>query len=328
MRRRDALALAAVAAALRPAWSSAQAAAMQTVGLLLPYVENEEQARSRVGAFQRALKERGWADGRNLSLAFRYSQGRLDRLPALAADLVTANVDVMVTAGTEATGVAQRATTRIPIVMVAIGDPVAAGFVASLARPGRNITGTSLLATELSAKRVQLLKEALPGLARMAVFWGPNNASTVQKFKQIRAAAALLGVHVQSLELRSPADLETGFEAAGKFGAEAIMTTEDGVQIAHRAQVVELAMRRRIVLASEFGEFARAGALMSYGPDILDAFRGAADYVDKILKGAKPGELPVVQPTRFEFVVNLKTAKALGLTVPHSLLARADEVVE
>jgi putative ABC transport system substrate-binding protein len=316
------------AAALQPLFATAQQTKVPTVGLLLPYVQSEAQAQARVIAFQTSLQERGWVDHRNVVLEFRYSEGRLDRLPALAADLIAKNVDVILTAGTEATDAARKATTRVPIVMAAIGDPVAAGFIASLARPGGNITGTSLLATELSAKRLDLLKQMLPALTRLAVLWGPNNASTVQKFSQIRSAAALLNVQIRSLELRVPADLEKSFETAAQFGAEAIMTTEDAIQIAYRTRVVELARDQRIPVASEFGEFARAGALMSYGPKILDAFRDAASYVDKILRGADPADLPVEQPTRFELVVNLKTAGALGVTVPESLVARADEVIE
>jgi putative ABC transport system substrate-binding protein len=296
--------------------------------LLLPYIEDDPQARARVVAFQASLQERGWVDQRNVTLVFRYSQGRLDRLPALVADLLAAQADIIVTAGTEATGAAQKATKKVPIVMMAIGDPVAAGFIASLAHPGGNITGTSLLATELSAKRLELLKQALPGINRIAVLWGPNNASTVQKFKEGQVAAGLLGVQLQSVELRVPGDIETGLDAAEKFGAQAVMTTEDGIQIANRDQLLALAARKRIPVASEFGEFARAGALISYGPNILDAFRNAADYVDKLLRGAKPAELPVEQPTRFELVINLKAAKAFGLTIPPSILGAADEVIE
>jgi putative ABC transport system substrate-binding protein len=264
----------------------------------------------------------------NVAFEFRYAEGHMDRLPALAADLVRTNVDVVVTAGTEPTDAARKATTIIPIVMVAIGDPLAAGFIASLARPGGNITGTSLLATELSAKRLALLKEALPALARLAILWSPNNASTVQKLKQIEAAAATLGVQTQSLDLRASGDIEKSFQLAAQFGAEAVMTTEDAIQITYRARVVDLATRQRIPVASEFGEFAHAGAFMSYGPNILDSFRHAGDYVDKVLKGAKPADLPVEQPTRFELIINLNSAKALGITMPASILSRADEVIE
>jgi len=317
-----------VSAPLPPLAAHAQQARMPKVGLLLPYSQSEAQAEARVAAFQDSLQQRGWADQRNLILAFRYSEGRLDRLPALVADLLAENVDIILTAGTEATGAAQKATTRVPIIMAAIGDPVAAGFVRSLAQPGGNITGTSLLATELSAKRLELLKQTLPALQTVAVFWSPNNASTVQKFKEIQVAATLLDVRLTSVELRAPADIEMGVENAVNSNANAVMTTEDGIQIANRDRLIDLTMRKRIPVASEFGEFARAGALISYGPNVLDAFRSAATYVDKVLRGTTPADLPVEQPTRFELVINLKTAKALGLRVPDSLVTRADQVIE
>jgi putative ABC transport system substrate-binding protein len=294
----------------------------------LPYVQSDPQAQARVNAFRAALQERGWTDGRNVRLEFRYTEGQPNRLPALAADLVQQNVDVILTAGTESTDAARKATKTIPIVMAAVGDPIAAGFIASLARPGANITGASLLATELTAKRLQLLKEVVPGLTRLAVFWSAANASVVQKLKQIQAAAPQFRVQLHPFELHVPDDLDKGFESAAKFGAQAIMTTEDAIQITYRVRVVELGKQHRMPVASEFGEFAQAGALMSFGPSILDHFRHAAGYVDKLFKGARPGDLPVEQATRFELIVNLKTAKALGLTIPPSVVSRADEVIQ
>jgi putative ABC transport system substrate-binding protein len=246
----------------------------------------------------------------------------------LAADLASKPVDVILTAGTESTDAARKATQSIPIVMAAVGDPIAAGFITSLARPGANITGASLLATELTAKRLQLLKEVFPALTRLAVFWSAANASVVQKLKQIQAAAPHFRVQLHAFELRVPDDLDKGFESAVQFGAQALMTTEDAIQITYRARVVELGKQHRMPVASEFGEFAQAGALMSFGPSILDQFRYAASYVDKLFKGAKPGDLPVEQATRFELLVNLKTAKALGLTIPPSVLSRADEIIQ
>ena len=301
---------------------------VRRIGLLLPYIESDSQAQARVTAFRAALQERGWVDGRNAGFEFRYAEGQPDRLPALATDLVQKKVDVILTAGTESTDAARKATKNIPIVMAAVGDPIAAGFIINLARPAGNVTGASLLATELTAKRLQLLKEVLPALTRVAVLWSAANASVVQKVKQIQTAAPLFGVQLHLFELRAPSDIEKGFESAAKFGAQAVMTTEDALQITYRARVVELGKRHRIPVASEFGEFAHAGALMSYGPSILDQFRSAAGYIDKIFKGAKPGDLPVEQATRFELVINLKTAKALGLTIPPSLLGRADEVIQ
>jgi putative ABC transport system substrate-binding protein len=294
----------------------------------LPYIESDSQAQARVTAFRTALQERGWVDGRNAGLEFRYTEGHPDRLPALAAELVQRNVDVILTAGTESTDAARKATKSIPIVMAAVGDPIAAGFIASLARPGGNITGASLLATELTAKRLQLLKETIPALTRVTVLWSAANASVIQKLKQIQAAAPLFGVQLQPLELRATSDLEKSFESAAQVGAQAVMTTEDAIQITNRMRVAELGKRHRIPVASEFGEFAHAGVLMSYGPSILDQFRHAAGYVDRILKGARPGDLPVEQATRFELIINVRTARTLGLTIPPSVLVRADEVIE
>ena len=301
---------------------------VRRLGLLLPYVQSDPQAQARVSAFTAALQERGWTDGRNVRLEFRYTEGQANRLPALAAELAQSNVDCILTAGTESTDAARKATKTIPIVMAAVGDPIAAGFIASLARPGANITGASLLATELTAKRLQLLKEVIPALTRLAVLWSAANASVVQKLKQIQAAAPQFGVQLHPFELRVPDDLDKGFESAVQYRAQAVMTTEDAIQITSRVRVAELGKRHRMPVASEFGEFAHAGALMSYGPSILDQFRYAAGYVDKIFKGARPGDLPVEQATRFELIVNLTTAKTLALTIPPSVLSRADEVIQ
>ena len=301
---------------------------VRRLGLLLPYIQRDPQAQARVSAFTAALQERGWTDGRNVRFEFRYTEGQASRLPALAAELAQSNVDVILTAGTESTDAARKATKTIPIVMAAVGDPIAAGFIASLARPGANITGASLLATELTAKRLQLLKEVIPALTRLAVLWSAANASVVQKLKQIQAAAPQFGVQLHAFELRVPDDLDKGFESAVQFRAQAVMTTEDAIQITYRARVVELGKQHRMPVASEFGEFAQAGVLMSFGPSILDQFRSAASYVDKLFKGARPGDLPVEQATRFELIVNLKTAKLLGLTFPPSVLSRADKVIQ
>jgi putative ABC transport system substrate-binding protein len=300
---------------------------VRRLGLLLPYIESDPQAQARVTAFRAALHERGWTDGRNIRFEFRYTEGQSDRLPALAVDLVQKPIDAVLTAGTESTDAARRATKTIPIVMAAVGDPIAAGFIASLARPGGNVTGASLLATELTAKRLQLLKDTLPGLTRVAVLWSAANASVIQKLKQIQTAAPQFGVQLHTFELRAPGDLEKGFESAVQFGAQALMTTEDAIQITYRARIVELGKRHRLPVASEFGEFAQAGVLMSFGPSILDQFRYAAGYVDKIFKGAKPEDLPVEQATRFELVLNLGTARLLGLAIPPAVLARADEII-
>ena len=301
---------------------------VRRIGLLLPYIESDSQAHARVSAFRAALQELGWADGRNARFEFRYTEGQLDRLPALAADLVERKMDVILTAGTESTDAAWKATKNIPIVMAAVGDPIAAGFIGSLARPGGNVTGASLLATELTAKRLQLLKETRPRLTRVAVLWSAANASVVQKVKQIRAALRSSEFNSNRLSCWPPAILKKASSPPRSSAPKAVMTTEDALQITNRVRVAELGKRHRIPVASEFAEFARAGALMSYGPSILDQFRDTAGYVDKIFKGAKPSDPPVEQATRFKLVINLKTAKALGLTIPPSLLGRADEVIQ
>jgi putative ABC transport system substrate-binding protein len=232
-------------------------------------------------------------------------------------------MDIIVTSGTEPVQVAYNATKTIPIVMLAIGDPVGAGVVTCLARPGGNVTGMSLFATDLSAKRLELLKAILPGLTRAAILWNPDNASVALKFQQFQQAAPALGIQIQSIEVRRAEDLDRGVEAAARAHAEAIMDTGDALQNTYRVQIVEGAMRYRLPLMSEFGASVDAGALCSYGPSLIDLYRRAATFVDKILKGAKPGDLPVEQPTKFELVINLKTAKALGITIPQSLLLRA-----
>jgi len=327
MKRRTALVLLVGGAIGWPLVARAQSP-VRRLGLLLPYIQSDPQAQARVSALTAALHERGWTDGQNVRLEFRYTEGQPNRLPGLAADLVQRNVDVILTAGTESTDAARKATKTIPIVMAAVGDPIAAGFIASLARPGGNITGASLLATELTAKRLQLLKEVIPTLARLAVLWSSANASVVQKLKQIQAAAPQFGVQLHTFELRVPEDLDKSFESAVQSRDQAVMTTEDAIQITYRARVVELGKQHKIPVASEFGEFAQAGALMSFGPSILDQFRYAASYIDKLFKGARPADLPVEQATRFELIVNLKTAKVLGLMIPSSVLSRADEVIQ
>src|SRR6516165_1459477 len=329
MRRREFIALFGGVAVVWPVAARAQQGVqMRRIGILLPYIESDSQAQARVTAFRTALEERGWAHGQNVAFDFRYAEGQLDRLPILAADLVRMNVHVILTAGTEATDAARKASGSIPIVMAAVGDPIAAGFIASLARPGGNITGASLLATELTAKRLELLKEVLPTLTRLAVFWSAANASVVQKLKQIQVAAPRFGVQLHAFELHVPDDLDKSFKSAVQVGAQAVMTTEDAIQITYQTRVAELGKQHKIPVASEFGEFAQAGTLMSFGPSILDQFRYAARYVDELFKGARPGDLPVEQATRFELLINMKTAKALGLTIPQSVLGRADQIIE
>jgi putative ABC transport system substrate-binding protein len=279
-------------------------------------------------AFRQGLREQGYVLGQNIVVEFRSANGNLERLAELAMELTNLNVAVIVASGTEATQAAQKATRVIPIVMSNTGDPVGSGIVASLARPGANVTGLSLVATELSAKRLELLKEAMPGLTRVAVLWNPNNASVTLKAKETAAAARILGLQLQSLEARVPADLETQILAAARAQADALITADDQFLSSQRATIIGLASRYRLPVMSEFREMAEAGGLASYGPSLPDLARRAASYVDRILKGAKPGDLPVEQPTTFELVINLKTAKALGLTIPPAVLARADDIIQ
>jgi putative tryptophan/tyrosine transport system substrate-binding protein len=328
MRRRDfAKGIASSAVAWSFAVHAQQGERVRRIGILLSSTESDALTHALINAFRTGLKEHGWTEGLNFKLEFRYAGGKLEQLPILAADLMQANVDLIVTGGTEPIQAASKASTSIPIVMTTIGDPVGAGVVASLARPGGNVTGLSLLATELSAKRVELLK-GLPTLTRVAVLWNPTNASVVLKFKEIETAAKFLNIQVRSMPIREAKDIERVLQPAELDNAEAVITTEDALQMTYRSRIIDLARQQKVPVASEFGVFARSGSLMSYGPSILDLWRRAAGYVDKIFKGVKPADLPVEQPTSFELVVNLKSAKALGLAVPPTMLTRADEVIE
>ena len=278
-------------------------------------------------AFRQGLRDLGYIAGQNLVLEFRSADGKTERLPDLAAELVQMNMDVLVGSGTPPAQALQKATQTIPIVMSNVGDPVGAGLVTSLARPGGNVTGLSLLATELSAKRLEIFKEVVPGLARVAVLMNPNNASVQLKVKETATAARVLGLQLQVLEARVPGDLEVLFQSAVKARTDAVIIADDQFLSGLRAKIIGLAMAHKLPVASEFREFPEAGGLCSYGPSLTDQARRAATYVDRILKGAKPANLPVEEPTKFELVINLKAAKALGLTVPQSALLRADEIL-
>ena len=270
----------------------------------------------------------GWIEGKAFAFERRYAENRPERLPELAAELVQLNVDVIVGVGTLAPLAAKRATTTIPIVMTAAGDPLGSGLVATLAQPGGNVTGRSLMAPELGGKRLELLKELLPRLARVAVLWHAANPYSARVFKQVQAAGGTLGIEVQSLEMRDPDDLDGAFETVRRQHPDALITVEDPLTFTNRKRIADFAIGQQLPSLSGLSEFAAAGGLMSYVANQADLFRRAAGYVDKILKGAKPADLPVQQPTKFESVINLKTAKALGITIPPSLLARADEVIE
>jgi putative ABC transport system substrate-binding protein len=279
-------------------------------------------------AFRLGLRDLGWVEGKNISIEYRYAEGRRDRLPDLAADLVRLKVEVIVTSSGPAALAAQKATRAIPIVMASGGDPVALGLGESLARPGGNITGLSQMSPELSGKRLELLKEMVPKLSRVAVLWNPQGLSSPLGWKEIQLPARQLGIQLHSLEVRSPDDFNQAFEAASKARAGALFVMPDPVMVTNLKRIAGLAVKSRLPSIFHVSEFADAGGLATYGPDRVDMFRRAATFVDKILKGAKPADLPVEQPTRFELVINLKTAKTLGITIPQSIMLQATRVIE
>jgi putative ABC transport system substrate-binding protein len=282
---------------------------------------------ARVEAFRQGLRELGYVEGKNIVIEWRSAEGKNDRLPALAAELVRLKVDVIVTAGPLPTRPAKEATATIPIVMAQDPDPVGSGFVASLARPGGNITGLATLAPELSGKRLELLKEIVPKLSRVAVLGTSTRPGNAQSLKEVELAAKAFGVKLQYLDALSPKDIETAFRAASKGRAGAVLVLASGIFNSQRTQVVELAVKSRLPAIYYAAEWVEDGGLMSYGTSFTDLFRRAATYVDKILKGRTPADLPVEQPIKFEFVVNLKAAKQIGLTIPPNVLVRADKVI-
>jgi len=279
---------------------------------------------ARSAAFRQGLRELGYVEGKNIVIEWIWA----DRLPALAAELVRLKVDVIVSSGSETTGYAKEATVTIPIVMAQDRDPVGTGFVASLARPGGNITGLSRLAPELSGKQVELLKEIVPRLSRVAVLGTSTQPGTAQVLKETELAAGAFGVKLQYLDVPNSKDIETAFRAASKGRADAVLVLSNAIFNSERTLVVELAAKSRLPAIYSIREYVEAGGLMSYGVREADLFRRAATYVDKILKGAKPGDLPVEQPKKFEFIINLKAAKRIGLTIPPNVLVRADKVIK
>ena len=281
-----------------------------------------------VEAFKQGLRELGWVEGKSFVLEVRYGEGKVERLSELARELVALKMHVIVTPADLSIAAVKRETQTIPIVMALSSDPVGAGFVASLARPGGNITGLSNISPELSGKRVELLREAVPGLSRLALLWNPEVRGAVLDYKEAASAARSLRVEVQSVEVSRAEDLDRAFSTITSWRAQALMLPGiNPVGFANRAQIVSFAQRNRLPSMFPTKEYVDSGGLMSYGPSLVDLLRRAAGYVDKILKGAKPADLPVQQPTKFELVINLKTAKTLGLTLPQSFLRRADEVI-
>ena len=303
-----------------------EAAKVWRIGLLSPFSPSDTALWHQ--AFRHGLRDLGWVEGQNISIEYRYAEGRRDRLPDLAADLVRLKVDIIVVDSTSPAFVAKNATRAIPIVVASGGDTVASGLVNSLARPGGNITGLDQIAPELGGKRLELLKEIVPKLSRVAVLWNPQNPASTLNWKELQLPARQLGFQLQSLEVRSPSGFDKAFEDATRARAGALAIMPDPVFVTNLKRIAELAVKSHLPSIFHLREFVDAGGLAAYGPDRSDMFRRAATYVDKILKGAKPGDLPVEQPTKFELVINLKTAKALGLTIPQSLLVRADQVIE
>ena len=283
---------------------------------------------ARIEAFRQGLRELGYAEGKNILIEYRYAEGKLDRVPALAAELVRLKVDVIVTSGAPATRSAKEATVTIPVVMAMDTDPVGSGLVASLARPGGNITGLSTLAPELSGKRLELLKEIVPRLSRVAIFGTSTQPGYAQQLREVELAAGALGVQLQYFDVLDPKDIETAFLAASKGRADAVLMMVAGaIANAHRTEIVALAVKSRLPAIYDRREFVEDGGLMSYATSITDLDRRAATYVDKILKGRTPADLPVEQPMRFEFIINLKAAKQIGLTIPANVLVRATRVI-
>jgi putative tryptophan/tyrosine transport system substrate-binding protein len=279
-------------------------------------------------SMRQGLGDFGYVEGQNINFEFRWAQGKLDELPDMASELVRLQVDLIVTLAPPATLAAKNATQTIPIVFVAMGDPLASGVVASLARPGGNLTGTTRMISEMSAKHVELLKEAVPSVAKLAVLWNPANSSHQPALQAVNAAARSLSLQVLPLEVRAPAELDNIFAAIMRERADGVLFIADPIFFIQLNHMVDLVTSNRLPAICNFVEFPQLGGLMGYAPSIPDEFRHAASHIDKILKGAKPADLPVEQPTKFQLVINLKTANALGLEIPPTMLARADEVIE
>ena len=292
------------------------------IGQATPAAESQ-----RLAAFVQRLRELGRVEGRNVAIEVRWTEGRAERATEIAAEFVRLKVDIIVTSGTPLIAAAMQATSVIPIVFAVAGDPVGTGLVASLARPGGNVTGLSVLAIDLPGKRIELLREVVPGLRRLGIIGNTDNSIIVREMAEYQAAASSVGIQAVVLEIRRLEDIAPAFDTL-KGSADALYVCQDLLTLTNRVRINTLALSTRLPAMFASREHVEAGSLMSYGPDFLDLFRRAADYVDKILKGAKPADLPVEQPTKFDLVINLTTAKALGITVPPTLLARASEVIE
>ena len=325
MKRREFITLLGGAAAAWPLAARAQQPAkLPTIGYL--GTAGASAWAPWTAAFVQRLHELGWIEGRTVAIQYRWAEGRTDRFAEIAAEFVRIKVDVIVTGGNAAVA-AKRASSAVPIVFAIVDDPVGSGLVTSLARPGGNVTGLSMQSTDLAGKRLALLREVVPGLRRLAIMANVDFPAAAQEMDEIQAAATKLGLDVATFELRRAEDIAPAFEAL-KGRGEALYVVGDALVITHRVRINTLALTARLPTIFLLREYVEAGGLMSYGPSFPDLFRRAGDYVDKILRGAKPGDIPVEQPTKFDLIINLTTAKALGLSIPESFLVRADEVIE
>jgi putative ABC transport system substrate-binding protein len=293
---------------------------------LLPYSTGPD---ARIEAFRQGLRELGYVEGQTIKIEYRWADGKFDKLPDLAADLVHNSVDVIVAGATQASIAAKKSTTTIPIVMIGVSDPVGAGLVTSLARPGTNVSGTSSMTAEIVGKQLELLKETIPNVARVAALWNPANPIfQALQVKETENAARALGIRLRFIEARDPNEIDRAFANIAQEGLKAVVVLGDPVFTSHRKRISDLAAKRRLPAIGGTRDHVEAGGLMGYGPSYADMYRRTAYYVDRILKGAKPGDLPVEQPTKFELVISLKTAKQIGLTIPPNVLARADRVIK
>jgi len=331
MKRREFITVFGGTAVAWPIAARAQALKIPRIGCLIFGELESPETRAALTAFRQGLRERDYFDGQNIVFEYRAADGKFERLPSLASELVSLKVDIITAQNTPAGRAAQQATTTIPIVVTAMGDPVQDGLVASLAHPGGNITGTTFLGPELVAKRLALLRELLPNISRIAVVWHPGAFSELTMSamqSEIAKAAMALGMQLQFVEVRASVELEQAFLTITRERAEALFQFPSTLLFVERRHLVALTAIHRLPAMFNGREFVELGGLISYGANFVELFRHAATYVDKILKGAKPSELPVEQPTKFELVINLKTANTLGVTIPSSILARADEMIE
>jgi putative ABC transport system substrate-binding protein len=304
-----------------------QAGRVYRIGVLMNKASDPAESRQWQGLWL-GLRERGWIEGENILIELREAEGNSSRVPELAADLVRRKMDLIVTRGSLFTGAVKAATSSIPIVFIAHADPVGTGHVASLARPGGNITGLAILQTEIGAKGLEILRSVGPTVTRIAVLWHPGTPSAAPGLKALEEPARRLRLDLQPVGARGPAELEGAFAAMSRARAQGVLVLATPIFFGERQRLGELAIAHRLPTMFQIRDYAEAGGLMSYGADLADLYRRAAIPVDKILKGAKPGDIPIEQPTKFELIINLRTAKALGLTIPPSLLQRADQVIE